>query len=95
MSLPREMYRALQSILGAEYVSEDPTVTNTYIRGGYAKDSIPERGNIPPAAVVLPGSTAEVQQIVKLCNRYKVPFVPLSTFWFQGLRPLRQERRVH
>lgn len=84
MSLPKEMFRALQSILGPEYVSEDPTVTNVYIRGGYAKDSVLERGNIAPAAVVLPGSTAEVQQIVKLCNRYKIPFVPMSTFWFQG-----------
>ena len=32
-------------------------------------------------AVLLPGSTEEVQAIVKVCNKYKIRFKASSTFW--------------
>src|SRR4030042_5562795 len=31
-----------------------------------------------PGTVILPRNTEEVQKIVKICNRYKVPYVPYS-----------------
>jgi len=34
-----------------------------------------------PAAVLLPGSTEEVQKIIQLCNKYKIKFKPSTTFW--------------
>ena len=33
------------------------------------------------AAVILPGNTAEVQALVKLCNKHKQPFRPICTGW--------------
>ena len=33
------------------------------------------------AAVILPKNTAEVQAIVKLCNKHKLPFRPVCTGW--------------
>ncbi|WP_426959741.1 FAD-binding oxidoreductase [Muricoccus radiodurans] len=38
-----------------------------------------------PAAVLFPGSTAEVQAIVGLANRHRVPLFPVSTGWNLGL----------
>ena len=35
-----------------------------------------------PAVVILPRNTEEVQRIVKICNRYKVPYVPYSTGFY-------------
>jgi len=90
MPLQREVIRALQSIVGPEYVSEDPVVCHTYSKGGYGKDIVVGRGNLKPACVVLPGNTDEVQRIVKLANRYKVPFVPVGTFWFYACGPYRE-----
>ncbi|MBM2831600.1 MAG: GlcD [Dehalococcoidia bacterium] len=90
MSLPKETIRALESIVGPQYVSEDPVVCQVYARGGYGKDIVLGRGNLKPACVVLPGSTEEVQSIVKLANRYKTPFVPVGTFWFNSCGPYRE-----
>ena len=39
------------------------------------------RFGIRPAAVVLPGNTAEVQALVKACNRYGIKFKAHSTGW--------------
>jgi FAD/FMN-containing dehydrogenase len=91
MSLSREFIRALESIVGPQYVSEDPVVTHVYTTGGSYRDTVQGKGNVRPACVVLPGSTEEVQRIVKLANRYKIPFVPLSTFWYVCCGPLRPD----
>jgi FAD/FMN-containing dehydrogenase len=58
----RDFYKALEDILGPEFVSDDPVITETYanpVRHGVA---------VAPrfAAVTLPCSTEEVQAIVKL-----------------------------
>jgi glycolate oxidase len=78
MALKKEIYLALEEILGAENVSQDPVVLDSYAY----------RMNTPPAkfvprfeAVTLPSSTEEVQAVVKLCNRHKVQFKASSTGW--------------
>src|SRR3954469_25566739 len=35
--------------------------------------------NQPPDAVVFPQSTADVQDVVRICAQYKVPVVPFGT----------------
>ena len=85
MSLAKNIYTALEDIVGAENVSDDPAVLDSYryslahtaIHLGPFFDTFTPRG----AAVVLPGSTEEVQAIVKLCNKYKIKFKASSTFW--------------
>jgi hypothetical protein len=85
MSLAKSIYTALEDIVGAENVSDDPAVLDSYryslahtaIHLGPFFDTFTPRG----AAVVLPGSTEEVQAIVKLCNKYKIKFKASSTFW--------------
>jgi glycolate oxidase len=60
----------LRRVLGAAAVLHDPVDLLTYESDGL----LHLRGT--PGAVVLPGSTAEVQAVVRLCARDGVPFVP-------------------
>src|SRR5207247_9420604 len=59
----------LRHVLGAGAVLQDPLELITY-----ECDALPHLPSVP-AAVVLPSSAAEVQAIVRLCAREKVPFV--------------------
>ena len=85
MTLPKNVYKALEDIVGTANMSDDPAVLDSYryslahtaIHLGPYFDTFTPRG----AAVLLPGSTEEVQAIVKLCNKYKIKFKASSTFW--------------
>jgi glycolate oxidase len=78
MALKREVYQALEDILGTENVSEDPVILDSY---AYRMNT-PQVKFVPRfEAVTLPQSTEEVQSIVKLCNRYQVQFKASSTGW--------------
>ncbi|MFC1870577.1 FAD-binding oxidoreductase [Chloroflexota bacterium] len=65
------IYDELVNVLGADHVSDDLGVTESYSRDCYALSVIRQRG---PEFVVLPGSTEDVQQIARLANRYQFPF---------------------
>jgi glycolate oxidase len=85
MTLPRDVYQALEHIVGANNISDDPAVLDSY-RYSLAHTAIhlgPFYNTFTPrgAAVLLPGNTEEVQAIVKLCNKYKIKFKASSTFW--------------
>jgi glycolate oxidase len=85
MALPKNIYKALESIVGAVNISDDPAVLDSY-RYSLAHTAIhlgPYYNTFTPrgAAVLLPGSTEEVQAIVKLCNKYKIKYKASSTFW--------------
>jgi len=79
------VYDALKQIVGSDNISKEPAILD-----GYAwqwcneventlKGKEPSRFGQRPDAVVLPGSTEEVQAIVKLCNAHDVKFKALST----------------
>ncbi len=59
----------LRKMVGEESVLTEPAELRTYDCDAYTLDKA------RPAAVVLPDSTEEVAQIVRLCNQYKVYFV--------------------
>jgi hypothetical protein len=85
MVLPKNVYKALIDIVGPANISDDPAVLDSY-RYSLAHTAIhlgPFYNTFTPrgAAVLMPGSTEEVQAIVKLCNRYKIKFKASSTFW--------------
>lgn len=70
-----DAYRALEDIVGEEYISQEPAVMDTYcfVWGNellYDGDKYSPR----PPAVVMPGTTEEVQAIVKVCNRFGIRF---------------------
>ncbi len=85
MALSRDAYRALEDVVGPAFISEEPTVLDGYsffflselitaLGQGGEKKFIPR-----PAAVLLPGSTEEIQEIVRVCNRRGLRFHAFST----------------
>jgi|PlaIllAssembly_1097288.scaffolds.fasta_scaffold23760_2 hypothetical protein len=85
MSIQKQAYNALEAAVGAKYISDDPAICEGYRSGpaGYENGLGYERVMCTiPGAVVLPKNTEEVQKIVKICNRYKVPYVPYSTGFY-------------
>lgn len=84
MAILKEAYEALASIVGSRYISEDPVVLEAYCGGrmGHGKDLAVDRElNRLPACVVMPRTSKEVQAAVKVANRYKIPYLPASTYW--------------
>ncbi|MGB4224989.1 MAG: hypothetical protein WBJ54_14340, partial [Syntrophorhabdus sp.] len=82
MSIQKQAYSALEAAVGAKYISDDPAICEGYRSGpaGYENGLGYERVMTTiPGAVILPKNTEEVQKVVKICNRYKVPYVPYST----------------
>lgn len=77
-----EVFKALEDIVGKENISQDRAVVETYSRfgidiPGYLKKHAKDPSNIP-ACVVLPGSTEEVQAVVRVANKHRVPFIPMT-----------------
>ncbi len=82
MSISREEYQALEDIVGPENISEEPAILDSYAFQFWAEFRQNGSKFMPRAgAVVLPGSTEEVQAIVKACNRYKLKYKAHSTGW--------------
>jgi len=63
----------LKTIVGTEYVSDDPVILEEYSRD---QSFHPRRS---PTYVVKPKATEEIQEIVRLANRSKIPIVPSSS----------------
>ncbi len=78
--LPKETYAALEEVLGSENISQEPGILDTYAWQP-AVNLRNEAWVYRPAAVVLPQTTEEVQQIVRICNRQKIKFKAHSTGW--------------
>jgi glycolate oxidase len=70
MSMPRNLLDELTAIVGLEGIVLRDEELMVYECDGYTL----ERSR--PEIVVLPLSTREVAAVVRLCNRYGVPFVP-------------------
>ncbi|MEI6126798.1 MAG: FAD-binding oxidoreductase [Pseudomonadota bacterium] len=80
--LQPEVYKALEDIVGPEYISQDRATVECYSKfsvdiGGTLKKHAKDPSNIP-ACIVLPGTTEEVQSIMRVCNRYRVKVIPFT-----------------
>ena len=79
--VPQSALKAFENIVGSDWVKDDPSITEAYVKAGEMQDTLFQRGHMPPGVVIMPNSTEEVQQIVKVCNRYDLPFSPIGSFW--------------
>jgi FAD/FMN-containing dehydrogenase len=69
-----EVIKALRLAIGPEKV-----LTDDYLRESYTQDlTLYAYSYSTPLLIALPESTAEVQEIVRLANRYKIPVLPLG-----------------
>ncbi len=85
MTLNREKFNMLKSIVGPDNISDDPAMMDGYIwhwrTEMYVKKPYLRFSENRPVAVVMPETTEEVQQIVKACNRHDLKFRAMSTGW--------------
>jgi hypothetical protein len=80
--LPPDIYRALEDVVGREFISQDRAVLECYSKfsvdaGGTLKKHMKDPSNIP-ACIVYPESTEDVQAIMHICNRYKINVIPFT-----------------
>ncbi len=68
------VFKDFQKIVGPDHVSTDAGVLIAYERDQHWPFVIPNR----PAIVIQPYSTEEVQQIMRLANKHKIPVVTMS-----------------
>jgi glycolate oxidase len=81
--LPDIAYVELVEALGPENVSREPAVLDGYAWQAFTELVGMRSGWTPyrPAAVVLPGSTEEVQAVVRTCNRHGLQFKAMCVGW--------------
>jgi glycolate oxidase len=78
MAFKRDYFEALKDIVGPENISEDPVILDSYA----AFDAVRPPIFAPRfEAVLLPENVAEVQSIVKFCNRNNIQYKASSTGW--------------
>lgn len=84
MAFSREIYNALENIVGKNNISDNISVLETYrcIPAQTSAHYGPSEHSTPlPQAVIMPGSTEEVQNIVRICNKYSIEFKAATTFY--------------
>jgi glycolate oxidase len=93
MSISREALRALEAAVGADYVTDDPAFLDGYAFQYLAELIRPEHSHYMPrpAAVVMPGSTEEVQAVVRIANRHGLKVKPLGTGWYLFNAPMKDD----
>jgi len=74
MKLTNEEYKALEDIVGPEYITQEPVIMETYNQIWGNKLAFGDKRHNPPAAVLLPANTGEVQAIVRYCNKADILF---------------------
>lgn len=83
--LEREVYKALEEIVGPENITDEPAILDTYAYQWGIEVERALRGEEPsrfgyrPEAVVLPSCTSEVQAVVRICNKFGLKFKAHST----------------
>jgi len=86
----QQILKAFQAAVGPENVSDAPATMEAYYG-----DWLPPKTlgmSMPPEFVVLPAGTRETQAVVKICNRFKIPFIPVgSNQWSLTGSPNRPE----
>lgn len=84
MALSQEIYQAFETVVGKRNISRDVGIRETYrcVSSQSSGHYGPYDNKTPlPEAVILPGTTEEVQNVVKLCDKYNIKFKASSTFW--------------
>ena len=95
MELAKEVYQALEDIVGPEYITQDPAIRDTYNQVWGNKLMFDEKWSIRPAAVLLPATTEEIQAIVKVCNKYHILFKSFSSGFEIVATSLESEKGHH
>ena len=71
MSLPKHVYKAFESVVGTENISD-----RQYILASHRHPTtMSVQKPVSPEAVILPGNMEEVQAIIKICNKNNISYI--------------------
>ena len=94
MKLTKDEYKALEDIVGPEYITQEPVIMESYNQVWGNKLAFGEKYHNPPAAVLLPGSVEEIQKIVRFCNKAGILFKPSARAFEYVATYLSSERGI-
>ena len=80
--IPPYVYQTLAEVVGTDFISDDPVIRQTYSKDAAFPALMKKYRKDPqgiPDLVVLPGSTEEVQAVLRLANRYGLKAIPIIT----------------
>lgn len=75
MSISEQAYRELSAVVGERYISREEFI----LAGNRAKTPEIPFAHPSAEAIVLPENTEQVAEIVRICNRYGLDYVPVVT----------------
>jgi len=80
MAFSNIAFRAIQDVVGEENATTDPVLCQAYSRVQWTADGCVQRSQLGaamrPQCVAMPGSTEEVQSIMRIANRYDFVIIP-------------------
>jgi len=82
--LEREIYQAFENVVGPEWISEDRAIVEVYSKtpswdsGMVARRKQLKDPSCLPACVILPATTEEVQGIMRVASRHRIPLFPFT-----------------
>jgi len=86
--MPEEAYREMEKVVGSDKISKEKVVRQAYVGRGYGRELVWFSAQAyPPCCVVQPETTEEVAAIVRICNKYHLPFNPCSSQWSYNANP--------
>ena len=94
MTLTKEEYKALEDIVGPEYITQEPVIMESYNQVWGNKLAFGDKRHNPPAAVLLPATVKEVQAIVRFCNKAGILFKPSARAFEYVATYLSSERGI-
>jgi glycolate oxidase len=94
MKLTKEEYKALEDIVGPEYITQEPVIMESYNQVWGNKLAFGDKRHSPPAAVLLPATVEEVQAIVRYCNKAGILFKPSARAFEYVATYLSSERGI-
>jgi FAD/FMN-containing dehydrogenase len=78
MVLEKEIFKEFEEAVGKNNISDGEAITTAYAYNwcmeffNYMQGEPTSPFSPTPKAVILPASTEEVQQVVKLCNKHRI-----------------------
>ena len=94
MKLTNDEYKALEDIVGPEYITREDVIRESYNQVWGNKLVFGQKHTTPPAAILLPANTAEIQAIVRLCNKKGILFKAFSSGFELVATAMESERGI-
>ncbi len=94
--IPEQAYRELEAIVGPEHATANRAARLAYVGRGFDRQVYWFHGDCRmPAAIFMPKTVDEVVRLVKTCNRWKIPFIPQSTYGMAFSSPYARDDVVY